>query len=207
MKQSDLNTILAVVLPIVFSSLVGFFVWKIQGRITAKAKALEAKALALAEEEREKRHALANEQNALLARITKLEYDSSADSQSLALLKQEMLPMAEAMKRKLVEILTHPSDEFKVPDKLLAQLNEVGAQMPPELEPLLEERQCSTNPKVTEREKLAAAALPIITKIAELEAKLHPATVTTKIHLVTSTVENVKTEEYSEEEQQKKKDT
>lgn len=203
MKQSDLNTVLAIVLPILFSSLVGFFVWKIQGRITAKAKALEAKALALAEQEREKRHKLANEQNALIARILKLEHDSTVDAQSLALLKQEMLPMAEAMKRKLVEILTHPSDEFKVPDKLLAQLNEVGAHMPPELEPLLAERQQSTNPNVTEREKLAAAALPIITQIAELEAKMTPELVTTKIHLVTSLVENTKTEEYTEEDQKK----
>lgn len=197
MNRSDINTVLAVVLPTLFTSLLGLVVWKIQARLTAKA-------LALAEEERDKRHKLANEQNALLNRITKLEHDSNADSQSLALLKQEMLPMAEAMKRKLVEILTHPSDEFKVPDELLAQLNEVGAHMPPELEPLLVERRHSKNPKVTEREKLAAEALPIITKIAELEAQLAPELVTTTLHLVTSTVENTKIEEHKEE--QKKED-
>lgn len=191
MERQDLNTLLSIVLPIIFASAVGFIVWRIQSRITAKA-------LKRIEDERERRQTLAREHQILLDRVAALETASTSDSHNLALLKQEMLPMAEAMKRKLVEILTHPSDEFKLPDIIVDKVNVVGSQMTPELAIVLKERAQSTNPHVTEQEKLAAEALPIIMRLAELEAKEAPEAEVTHIQLVSSTMKTPATKKEEE---------
>ena len=187
MTRQDLNTLLAFVVP----SIIGFIIWSIQRRITArKQKELEA--------ERKEKERIAAGHEVLLGRVTALEKSSNDDSQSLALLKQEMLPMAEAMKRKLVEILTHPSDEFEIPDRIVAKVNVIGSQMTPELETLLEHRAHSTNPHVTEQERLAAEALPIIMRLAELEAKDAPQAEITHVQLVSSTMKTVETKKKEE---------
>jgi hypothetical protein len=191
MSRQDLNTLLAVTLPIIFASIVGFVVWKIQGRIIAKA-------LQRTEEEKERRLKLATEHQALLNRVAALEASQNTDSQSLALLKQEMLPMAEAMKRKLVEILTHPSDKFEIPDAIVAKVNVIGSQMTEELAEMLAERLRSTNPHITEQERLAAEALPIIMRLAELEAKDADEAVITQVQLVSSTMKTQATKKEEE---------
>lgn len=186
MNRVDLNTILIFVLPFV----AGFLVWYIQRSITTKATNL-ANERALVAEERRAAIALSHEQ--VLTRLTVLEKQGTADSQTLALLKQEMLPMAEALKRKLVDILTHPSDHFKFPDALLKKVRKRGAEMPAELLPLLKERETSTDPHVTEQEKLAAEALPIIVRLAELEAQEESSAEITGVQLVTSTAKTKET--------------
>lgn len=191
MSRQDVNTILALVLPILFSALVGYFVWKIQSRQTTAAL------LKLAEE-KEKREAIAKGHQDLLDRVTELEQTSTSDSHSLALLRQEMLPMAEAMKRKLVEILTHPSPEFHPPDELLSLVKEKGAKLPDELVPYLKERVTSDNPHVTEQEKLAAQALPIITRLAQLEDKEAATAEITQVQLVSSTSKSTETKRQEE---------
>lgn len=200
---------------------VGFAVWLIQRRINTKELArrdeadksekLRLKAEAdkereraeqekgRAERERERAETIAKGHQALLDRVSELEKGSKEDTQTLMLLKQEMLPMAEAMKRKLVELLTHPSDEFQAPDVLLAKVKEVGAPMPDGLEELLKERIDSDSPHVTEQEKLAAEALPIITRLAELEAR-EPHLEVTGIQLVSSTAKTPETKKGEEAE-------
>lgn len=145
----------------------------------------------------ERRTKLAEEHKLLQDRVAAVEARGTADSTTLAVLRAEMLPMAEAMKRKLVDILTHPSDHFVIPDALLAKVRKAGAKLPPELKPLLDERAVSTDPHVTEQEKLAAQALPIITKLAELEAK-EPDLEVTGIQLVTSTAKTPETKREEE---------
>ena len=108
--------------------------------------------------------------------------------------------MAEAMKRKLIDILTHPHDEFKIPDDLLAELNEVGAQMPEELKQLMSERTQSVHPDVTPRERLAAEALPVIAELAALEATLAPEMVATTIQLVSTLADDKHKPKVEEEE-------
>lgn len=198
---------------------VGFTVWLIQRRINIKElarrdeadKSEKARLKAEAEKERdraeqerqraeresERAQVIARGHQVLLDRVTELEKGSQQDTQTLALLKQEMLPMAEAMKRKLVELLTHPSDEFQTPDALLAKVKEVGAPMPDGLEELLKERIKSDSPHVTEQEKLAAEALPIITRLAELEAR-EPHLQITGLQLVTSTAKTPETKKGEE---------
>lgn len=193
MNRADLNTILAVTLPILFSALVGLFVWHYQSRRTATA-------LGKLADEKEKREAIAKGHQTLLDRVTDLEKTSSSDSQSLALLKQEMLPMAEAMKRKLVEILTHPSPEFQPPDELLALVKKRGAELPQELVPYLEERVKSESPHVTEQERLAAEALPIITRLAQLEDREAETAEITGLQLVSSTSKSPETKKREESE-------
>jgi len=178
-------------MPILFSAGVGYLVWKIQSRTIATA-------LAKAADEKEKREAIARGHEALLKRVTELETQGIADSHTLALLKQEMLPMAEAMKRKMVEILTHPSEGFEIPDELLAKVKEFGAPMPPELVPILKERETSSSPHVTEQEKLAAVALPILVRLAELEAKDAENAEITSVQLVSSTAKSVATKKAEE---------
>lgn len=198
---------------------VGFAVWLIQRRINLKElarrdEAEKSEKLRLkgeadkereraeqergrAEREKERAEIIAEGHRVLLNRVTELEKGSKEDTQTLALLKQEMLPMAEAMKRKLVELLTHPSDEFKTPDRLLAEVKKVGAPMPDGLEELLKERIESDSPHVTEQEKLAAEALPIITRLAELEAR-EPHLEITGLQLVTSTAKSPETKKGEE---------
>lgn len=190
-SRQDLNTILAVTLPILFSALVGVIVWKYQSKETAKA-------LAKLADEKEKREAIAKGHQTLLDRVTDLEKSGAEDSQSLALLRQEMLPMAEAMKRKLVEILTHPSPEFHPPDALLSLVKERGAELPPELVPYLKDRISSDNPHVTEQEKLAAEALPIITRLAQLEDIEAESAEITAVQLVSSTSKSPETKKREE---------
>lgn len=193
-------------------TLVGFGVWLIQKRLnskeverrleaanqeTARLKDVADRERERAEREKEVRESIARGHQVLLDRVSELEKGSKEDTQTLMLLKQEMLPMAEAMKRKLVELLTHPSDEFKSPDVLLAKVKEVGAPMPPDLERFLKERIESDNPHVTEQEKLAAEALPIITRLAELEAR-EPHLEITGIQLVSSTAKTPETKKGEE---------
>jgi hypothetical protein len=187
MSRQDLNTLLAFVVP----SVVGFIIWLIQRRITAKT-------LRELEKEKEEKERIAAGHKELLKRVTDLEKQGTSDSQTLALLKQEMLPMAEAMKRKMVEILTHPGEVFKIPDELLAQINEIGAHMPDELAQILKERETSDNPHVTEQEKLAAEALPILVRLAELEAKDAGSAAVTSIQLVSSTAKSSETKRTEE---------
>lgn len=200
-------------------TIVGFAVWMVQKRLnskevtrrledatkeTARLKEVADKERDRAEQEKERaerekdaRETIAKGHQVLLDRVSVLEKQGTQDTQQLAMLKQEMLPMAEAMKRKLVELLTHPSDEFKTPDILLAQVKKVGAPMPPDLKKFLKERIQSDNPHVTEQEKLAAEALPIITRLAELEAR-EPHLEVTGIQLVSSTAKTPETKKGEE---------
>lgn len=182
-------------------TIVGFGVWMLQKRLntkeTARLKEAADRERDRAEREKETREAIARGHQVLLDRVTILEKSSTEDTQTLALLKQEMLPMAEAMKRKLVELLTHPSDEFESPDVLLAEVKKPGAPMPPGLEGFLKERIQSDNPHVTEQEKLAAEALPIITRLAELEAR-EPHLEVTGVQLVSSTAKSPETKKEEE---------
>lgn len=193
----NFNTVLAIVAP----AAIGFLVWYVQSRINAKATIAIKERADLADERAKtlehNRARIETEYKQVLGRIEELEKQGIEDSQSLALLRQEMLPMAEAMKRKLVEILTHPSDDFIIPDKLLAKVKRTGAAMPHELESWLEERAVSTSPHVTEQEKLAAEALPIIVRLAQLEAEDSEATIT-DIQLVSSTGLSVETKKQKE---------
>lgn len=169
---------------ILVTAVVGFLLWMVQ-------RALTARALAKAESERERRQAIATEHEVLMKRVSDLESKGSEASQTLALLKQDMLPMSEFMKRKLIDVLSHPSPEFKIPDDLLASVIPEGAGLPVELRQILAERAVSKNPHVTEQEKLAAQALPIIVRLAQLEAKEAEegtALKITQIQLVTSTL-------------------
>lgn len=191
MNRADLNTVLAVTLPILFSALVGLIVWKYQSKATANA-------LRKLQDEKEKREAIARGHQELLDRVAELEDSRASDSHSLALLKQEMLPMAEAMKRKLVEILSHPSPEFHAPDELLAQVKKRGAELPAELVPYLKDRITSDNPHVTEQEKLAAEALPIITRLAQLEDIEAESAEITAVQLVSSTSKSPETKKREE---------
>lgn len=193
-------------------TVVGFSVWLVQKRLnsrevtrrledadkeTARLKEIADKERERAERERERAEVIARGHQVLLDRVTEPEKGSKEDTQTLMLLEQEMLPMAEAMKRKLVELLTHPSDEFQTPDALLAKVKEVGAPMPDGLEELLKERIESDSPHVTEQEKLAAEALPIITRLAELEAR-EPHLQITGLQLVTSTAKTPETKKGEE---------
>lgn len=177
-------------------TIVGFGVWMFQKRMnakeTARLKDTADRERERAEREKEARETIAKGHQTLLDRVTVLEKQNNEDTKTLALLKQEMLPMAEAMKRKLVELLTHPSEEFKPPDELLADVKKAGAPMPEGLEEYLLERVESDNPHVTEQEKLAAEALPIITRLAELEAR-EPHLEITGIQLVSSTAKSPET--------------
>lgn len=177
-------------------TIVGFGVWMFQKRMnsreTARLKEVADRERERAEREKEARETVAKGHQILLDRVSTLERQNSEDTQTLALLKQEMLPMAEAMKRKLVELLTHPSEEFKPPDELLADVKKPGAPMPDGLQEYLLERVESDNPHVTEQEKLAAEALPIITRLAELEAR-EPHLEITGIQLVSSTAKSPET--------------
>lgn len=187
MSRQDINTILAFLVPAV----IGFIVWMIQRRIIAKT-------LRKADEIERERARIEKGHNELLDRVSDLEKSSSSDSQSLALLKQEMLPMAEAMKRKLVEILSHPSPEFLAPDELLALVKRRGAKLPTELVPYLTDRITSDSEHVTEQEKLAAEALPIITRLAQLEDLEAESAEITAVQLVSSTSKSPETKKREE---------
>lgn len=189
-------------------TVVGFGVWMIQKRLNstaaARLKEVADRERDRAEQERERaerekvaRETIAAGHQVLLDRVTELEKGSKEDTQTLMLLKQEMLPMAEAMKRKLVELLTHPSEEFESPDLLLAEVKKVGAPMPEGLEEFLKQRIQSDSPHVTEQEKLAAEALPIITRLAELEAR-EPHLEVTGMQLVSNTVKSPETKKGEE---------
>lgn len=212
---------LASVVWLTVVTVVGFGVWMVQRRFNIKEQARRDEAdkkekerlkqeadrereraeaeRSRAEREKERAEAIARGHQVLLDRVSDLERGSKEDTQTLMLLKQEMLPMAEAMKRKLVELLTHPSEEFKPPDLLLAEVKKVGAAMPPALKKFLKERITSDNPHVTEQEKLAAEALPIITRLAELEAR-EPHLEVTGIQLVSSTAKTPETKKGEESE-------
>lgn len=175
---------------VLLTALVGYGVSKYKDWSAAKKAAdLEEKRLAKAERddaEKERRTGIADAHQQLVSRVELLEKKDTEDAQTLALLKQDMLPIIEATKRKLIEVLTHPSDGFKIPDDLLKRVIPTGAVMPPELLPILKARETSTDKHVSELEKLAAKALPIITELAALEAKEVQKEITS-VQLVTST--------------------
>lgn len=192
------NLIISSAFSIILSAVVGFVIWKIQSKSVAKALALKeeaenkAKVIAKEKEKIEEGH------QDVLNRLKELEDKGMSASHTLAALEKDMLPIAEAMKRKMIEVLTHPSDVFKIPDELLAKVKEIGAPMPPELLPILKERETSTNPHVTEQERLAAEALPILVRLAELEAKEDLHAEVTSVQLVSSTVKSTETKREEE---------
>lgn len=193
-ERADINTALVFVIP--------FIVWLIQRKITDRALVKANKAREDAEEaariEREEKESIKKGHQEVLDRLKELETKGMSASHTLAALEKDMLPIAEAMKRKMIEVLTHPGDVFKIPDELLAQVKEIGAPMPPELLPILKERETSTNPHVTEQEKLAAEALPILVRMAELEAKEDLHAEVTSIQLVSSTAKSPETKKEEE---------
>lgn len=199
----------SVIIAILSTASVGFIVWYIQRAITIRTtKRLEKEksdALKIGKAEEERRQLILDSLAEISSRLVVLEKKDIDDGQTLALLKQEIVPMSEFMKRKLVDILMHPSPEFHAPDRLLETLKEAGAHFPPELEPWLEERKTSGSPHVTEQEKLAAEALPIIVRLAELEAEEAEKTEITEIQLVSSTVKSTETKR--EEEDSKEQST
>jgi hypothetical protein len=179
----------------------GFIVWLIQRKVNQKTAERLQLETQLADERAQvvevRRAALAESYSQVLNRLTILEKKGSIDSQTLAMIKQEMLPMAEAMKRKLIDLLQHPSKHFHIPDVLLEKVREVGAALPEELLPILLERRTSDDPHVTEQERLAAEALPILVRLAELEAR-EVAEEVTSMQLVTSTAKTKETKKQEE---------
>lgn len=204
LSESLVNTVVA----IVATAVTAFAAWAIQSRIAAKrARVLREKYKVeddLADSEKEYREFSADAHRRLLERVMLLESKGVEDSMALALLKQEIMPMAEAMKQKLIEVLTHPSDEFIIPDELLDRIKHADAPLTDiewgELHSLLETRIGSDNPHVTEQEKLAAAALPDVIRMAELEAKTKDAAEITEVQLVSSTAKTKETKKVEEDE-------
>lgn len=155
---------------------VAYFVWWIQNRSTQKRiaehKATEEKLesdLKTATEEKER---IAEGHTKLLARVGQGEKALSTLTQQLALMEQQARPLFEAAKIRLIESLTHPAEEFKVPDALLKLTLGPEGYITPELAVLLKERETSTHPDVTPEEKLAAAILPTVVELAAIEAKV-----------------------------------
>lgn len=108
---------------------------------------------------------------ALLERVAQSEATLGNVKQQLALMEQAARPLFEAAKIRLIESLTHPTEEFKVPDDLLKLTLGPDGYVTPELAKLLKERETSTHPEVTPEEKLAAAILPTVVELAAIEAK------------------------------------
>lgn len=155
---------------------IGYFVWWLQSRSTRKRvaehKAAEdrlASDLKITIDEKER---IAEGHRALLDRVTISEQLLANVKAQLALLDQAAQPLFEAAKIKLIEALTHPDPEFKVPDELLKLTLGPEGYITPELAVLLKERETSTHPDVTPEEKLAAAILPSVVELASIEAKV-----------------------------------
>lgn len=124
-------------------------------------------------------------------KVKELEAIARDNKEKLSVMNQTVIPMYEAMKMKMVQILTHPHDEFMFPDILLQKLNGKGGtyltvKEMDKLEELMKERERDQHPDVTPEERLAAAALPIIIKLAVIE-KQTPDPVTS-IQLVSTTI-------------------
>lgn len=112
------------------------------------------------------------ERKELLDRVSASERTLGNFKEQLALMEQAARPLFEAAKIRLIESLTHPSPEFKVPDDLLKLTLGPEGYITPELAKLLKERETSTHPEVTPEEKLAAAILPSVVELAAIEAKV-----------------------------------
>lgn len=155
---------------------VAFGFWWWQSRATQKRVAAHQKAeqqlesdLEAANEAKE-RIALGHVQ--LMQRVTDSERALGLVKEQLALLDQAAQPLFEAAKIKLIEALTHPHPEFQVPDELLKLTLGPDGYITPELAEMLKERETSDHPAVTPTEKLAAAILPDVVKLAAMEAKV-----------------------------------
>lgn len=162
-----------VVFSTLFSAAVGWFVWWLQKRVNERRFVEREKNAAtlkrqLDYEIREKAM-LADGVVELTARVTASEKTIQDFKTSIALMDQTVRPLFEAAKLKLIESLTHPDAEFKVPDELLDALRKPGAVMTSELTKILKDRETSNHPDVTPEEKLAAAILPKIMMLAAAE--------------------------------------
>lgn len=191
-EHSNLNTVLAIISPIVVGLILLYWSRKVRAKDKAAADVALKLALADAALSEERRANIATAHEKLVGEVKELQDREQTATLTLASLKQEMMPFSEFAKRKLIESLTHPSGEFKEDDGLLARVKGFGAAMPRELLPRLQERIESTNPHVTEFERLAAEGLPIFTRMAQLEA-LHPDWEVTGMQLVTTTLKTPET--------------
>lgn len=155
---------------------VAFGFWWWQSRSTQKRVAAHEKAeqqlesdLVAANEAKER---IAQGHVQLMQRVTDSERALGLVKEQLALLDQAAQPLFEAAKIKLIEALTHPHPEFQVPDELLKLTLGPDGYITPELAEMLKERETSDHPAVTPTEKLAAAILPDVVKLAAMEAKV-----------------------------------
>lgn len=195
------------------SALVGLAVWLIQRYLTARSQRIAEEKKASHDErvaiEVERRETIANKMSLMDARILIMENRASIidgkfaeDSKNLALLKQEVLPMAEAMRRKFIEELIHPSDEFKIPDEAILIAKDVDrvltASEQADFDAALLERITSTSPHVTEKEKLVAKLLPDMIKLAQIERDEAESAEITAVQIVTSTVKTTATKKEEE---------
>lgn len=179
---------------VLFAAIVGFAVWGIQSRMNAKRAAKLKSDDADALERKELREGIAEDlaegMAELVDRVKKLEVTTGTDAQTLALLKQDMLPVSEFMKRKLVDALLHPSEEFIIPDEVLRRVIVPGKPLSEseyrELTELVNVRVNSHSLHVTELEKLQAQALPLLVRIAEIENEMAPTSEITEVRLVTT---------------------
>lgn len=160
----------------VITGLVAYFFWWRQSRSTRKRdEAREKEAIQLqkdldaANEEKER---IAGGHEELVARVTKSETALGGLMKQIAMMELEARPLFEAAKIKLIEALTHPDPEFEVPDALLKLTLGPNGYITPELAKLLKERETSTHPDVTPKEKLAAAILQDVVELAAIEAKV-----------------------------------
>lgn len=152
-------------------------VWYIQKR-AAQARELERdeKAAELkkdADYEHERATRAEQDRTDLLKRVATMESVLSDFKEKIALMDQTVKPLFEAAKLKLIEVLTHPAKEFQVPDDLLEKVRDPNGNITPQemakLEGLLKKRETTKHPDVTAEEKLAAAILPTVIKLAEIE--------------------------------------
>jgi hypothetical protein len=149
--------------------------WWIQKKVLAKRTTESEKRSAdlkkILDHEKEDKERIAATAKDLAETVDQLRIDFTLAQQKLAIMNQTVMPMYEAMKLKMVEILTHPHAEFKVPDELLAKVTEghLTTEETKELESLLLKRATDPHEDITPQERLAAVALPIIIKLAEIE--------------------------------------
>lgn len=155
---------------------VACFFWWWQSRATSRRVAAHKKAEQQLESDlqaaNEAKERIAQGHIELMKRVTDSERALGVVKEQLALLDQAAQPLFEAAKIKLIEALTHPHPEFQVPDELLKLTLGPDGYITPELAEMLKERETSNHPAVTPTEKLAAAILPDVVKLAAMEAKV-----------------------------------
>lgn len=155
---------------------VACFFWWWQSRATSRRVAAHKKTEQQLESDlqaaNEAKERIAQGHVQLMQRVTDSERALGLVKEQLALLDQAAQPLFEAAKIKLIEALTHPHPEFEKPDDLLKLTLGPDGYITPELAMLLKERETSDHPDVTPKEKLAAAILPDVVKLAAMEAKV-----------------------------------